>query len=387
MSAWPCPEMPSVIDHGMVFDARSGAADGRSNAFTSIAATTDGYVCTFRTARGRDVAGGRLRIMGSEDGNAWSTLHEGLTCEILGVAGDMYAGYIAELEPRLLTGAFLWVDRSNPALSFVHPETTGILPTRNLLAQSSDGGATWADWREVDLGPEHGCTVTGPVFRASPGLLALPYETWKSYENVSPGRHSASLRLSRNDGTTWTERRIVAADADGSTFFWDQRIAVNAESGEAVAMFWTHDRTQGRDVENTIAWADHAGGDWSQPISCGWSGQHCQPLWLGEERLLAVHVTRDHRAGIVARLSDDFGRTWNPAATVQVYSREADSRSVAESTFEEFWQEMMTWQFGHPRAVLTPERDVLIVWYAGDDSATSVHWARLSIDDFGKVAS
>lgn len=349
----------------------------RSCAFTSLVALSDGsYRCAFRAAPGRDLPGGKVRIMGSQDGRIWETVHPGLTRQLEGIEGDLYAGYFAELQPGILTGSFVWVDRSDPALSFVNPVTAGVLPMRNLLARSTDGGATWHDWQELDLGPDEGCSCTGPVFSPESGVLAFPYETWKSYDDPGPGNHTASLRLSRDRGSGWHERRIVAADPAGRIFFWDQRIAVHPETGELVAMFWTHDRDRGIDLDTHLCRSAGVDNEWSWPVATGWSGQHCQPLALGGNRLAAVHTERTPPGGIVVRLSDDFGRSWSDDAMIRVY-RPAAKLDETEKNFEEFWQSMMAWPFGHPRGVLTPENDLLIAWYAGANDVIGVQWARV----------
>lgn len=368
-----------LIDRGIIYDAVGAPVERRSCAFTSLLALSDGsFRCSFRAAPGRDLPGGTLRIMGSTDGRKWSVVHPGLTHELDGIEGDMYAGYLAELEPGVLTGSFVWVDRSDPDLSFVNPVTAGVLQMRNLLATSDDGGATWHDWREMDLGPEEGCSCTGPVFPPEAGVLAFPYETWKSYDDPGPGNHTASLRLSRDGGESWDERRIVAADPDGRVFFWDQRIAVHPESGELVAMFWTHDRRAASDIDNHICWSAGIGAPWSWPVSTGWPGQHCQPVALGGDRLAAVHTERTPPGGIVVRLSEDFGHNWNEAHTMRVYQPAAQP-AEAETNFEDFWQSMMEWPFGHPRSVVTPEGDLLVAWYAGADDVIGIEWARISL--------
>lgn len=38
---------------------------------------------------------------------------------------------------------------------------------------------------------------------------------------------------------------------------------------------------------------------------------------------------------------------------------------------------MEVWRFGHPHAVLLPNDEVFIVFYAGEDEAKSVRWARV----------
>jgi hypothetical protein len=371
-----------VVASGTIFDASEAPDDQKSNAFTSLTRLSSGtYLAAFRAAPGRDLPGGRVRIMRSDDGTSWTTKHPGLTATIDGIAGDMYAGYITEPAPGNLLGGFLWVDRSDPDRSFVHPETAGILPTRTLLAESTDEGATWSAFREVDLTPEIGCSITGPVFPLSDGALALPYETWKAYDDPSPGKHTASLRISRDSGATWPERAIVAADPDARIFYWDQRIAVHPDTGGLVAMFWTHDRASGVDIENHIAWADPSGKIWSEPRPTGLRGQHCQPMPLAGNRLAAVYVQRADPPSIRMTLSRDFGRTWDTANTLTIYEHPAPDPHAGESRpFEEFWQDMMAWQFGHPRAVIAGNNAALVAWYAGDRQGTSMRWAIIGID-------
>jgi hypothetical protein len=368
-----------IIDQGLIYDATNAPPERRSCAFTSLLARTDGsFLCSFRAAPGRDLPGGKLRIMGSANGWVWEVVQPGLTHRLDGVEGDMYAGYLAELTPGVLTGSFVWVDRSNPNLSFVNPVTAGVLQMRNLLATSDDGGVTWHDWREVDLGPEQGCSCTGPVFEIEPGVLAFPYETWKSYDDPSPGTHTASLRLSRDGGQRWDERAIVAADPESKIFYWDQRIAVHPETGALAAMFCTHDRELATDIGNHICWHG-LGREWSVPIPTGWSGQHCQPVALSGDRLAAVHTERTPPGGIIVRLSEDFGRSWPDDQTLRVYEPPAKPDD-AQSNFEEFWQSMMAWPFGHPRAVVTPEGDLLVAWYAGAADVIGMNWARVALD-------
>jgi hypothetical protein len=370
-----------IVDQGLIYDARGAPAERRSCAFTSLVRLADGaYRCSFRAAPGRDKPGGMLRIMGSTNLRDWEVVHPGLTHVIDGVEGDMYAGYLAELAPGVLTGSFVWVDRAtHPELSFVNPETAGVLEMRNLLATSTDGGATWHDWRELDLGPEEGCSCTGPIFEPSAGVLAFPYETWKSYDDPGTGNHTASLRLSHDGGEIWQERQIVAADEAGRVLYWDQRIAVHPETGELVAMFWTHDRTFGADIDNHISWSAGVDQQWSRPVSTKWSGQHCQPVSLGGNRLAAVHTERTPPGGIIVRLSDDFGRTWPAERTLRIYEPAASPASQ-EQSFEAFWQSMMSWPFGHPRAVVTPEGELLVAWYAGSGDVIGMNWACVALD-------
>ena len=57
----------------------------------------------------------------------------------------------------------------------------------------------------------------------------------------------------------------------------------------------------------------------------------------------------------------------------------SESGTGAPRDQRELWQDMLAWRFGHPRAVLLPDGDVLVAFYAGDDAAVGVHWARLRL--------
>jgi hypothetical protein len=370
-----------VISSGKVFDAISAPLDRRSAAFTSVAHLTDGtLLVAFRNASGRDSPDGRLRILCSQDtGRSWKTLHAGLPAVVDGVQGNLYSGYFTELTPGHLLGCFLWVDRSKADLSFVNPQTAGILPTRILLADSPDAGATWTQFRPVEMAPHVGCASTGPVWRLPGGLLALPYENWKEYDDTSPGNHGAQLRISSDQGRTWPTTLTVATDADACRFYWDQRVAEHPHSGRLAAMFWTHDRKAGQDLDVHIAWGEADGTGWTTPVATGLPGQHCQPLAVGGDSLVAFYVHRQDPPSLRAVLSQDFGHTWDRSTELVFY----DSTAGAESgtggprAFTEFWRDMMAWRFGHPRAVLLPDGELFAVYYGGDEAATSVYWVRI----------
>ena len=51
-----------------------------------------------------------------------------------------------------------------------------------------------------------------------------------------------------------------------------------------------------------------------------------------------------------------------------------------ERAFEDFWRDMMTWSFGHPRGLLLPDGDLFVAFYAGDSTSTSMRWVRLALD-------
>ena len=120
------------------------------------------------------------------------------------------------------------------------------------------------------------------------------------------------------------------------------------ETGQLVAMFWTHDRAAGRDIANHIVWGTADGRVWTEPVATPLHGQHCQPIAVGGDRLVALYVHRQDPPSLRAALSPDFGRTWPRDAELVFYDSAAGTESGMQAdprAFEEFWQDMMAWRF------------------------------------------
>jgi hypothetical protein len=372
-----------VVSSGYVFDARGAPPPHRACAFTAVTRLGDGtLLVTFRRGSARESPDGHVCVFASSDeGASWEERYDGegqATWD--GCPGEEKTLLIAETAPGQLTGASLWVDRSGPPRPFVNPVTQGLLPMRVCHTTSRDSGRTWTARRQVDTSPHPGASPTGPLLRL-PGALAQPYEQWKEFDDPAPGRPAALLRLSHDDGRTWPGFVTVAADPDNARFYWDQRLAVEPETGRLVAMFWTHDPMAGRDLDVYITWGTPDGRRWDTPQGTGLPGQHCQPIPLGGGRLVAVYARRHDPPGIRAVLSHDFGATWDAETEVSVYASDAGTETGASGTraIGDYWDDMVAWRFGHPRGVLLPSGEVFVVFYGGDDAAKSVRWVRLAI--------
>ena len=374
-----------ILDGGTIFDARSAPREQRFCTFPALARLDDGrLVVSFRTGSAKDSADEDSRVMASDDdGRTWQVCVDGFGDLPPGRGRARCMGVTAAGEAKLL-GALGWMDRSDPSLPMFNPATEGILPTRALFVESADGGRTWSAGREVSLAPHTGNALTGSILMLKDGRLALPYEAWKSYHDASPGRHYASLRISADGGATWPELGIVAHDPDGRVLYCDQRVCGAPDTGQLLAMFWTHDRQAGRDMDIHIAWSLAADGQqWTQPVSTGIGGQICAPLALGEGRVFAAYVHRHHPPSLRAILSDDFGRTWAAAAELVFYEkvRGGESGMAGSRDFSDYWADMSIWTFGHPAPALLGNGDIMVAYYAGDEHAMGVHWVRIALRD------
>jgi hypothetical protein len=102
---------------------------------------------------------------------------------------------------------------------------------------------------------------------------------------------------------------------------------------------------------------------------------------LGGDRLAAIYVHRHDPPSLRLVLSDDFGRTWRRDEELTFYTSDVGTEAGFgdDHAFEEFWQDMMTWRFGHPRGVLLPNGDLFIAFYAGTSDTSRVEWVRISV--------
>lgn len=371
-----------VVGEGVIWDARCAPRNEATASATSAVLLADGTVlATCRLGSDREGADGHTAVFATNDaGASWELRWLGLAERVWDDwAGETRGWYIAELGPGELVASVLWTDRSDPTRPWVNPLTQGLLGMRVYHLYSSDGGRSWPKRRRIDLSPHQGASSTGPVVRLADGALAQPFETWKSYEDEAPGRPAAWLNISNDGGQTWPTDVLVARDPGNGLFYWDQRLATHPDDGRLVTMFWTHDVRSGQDVDVHIAWGSSTGREWTAPIGTGLPGQHCQPISLGGDRLMAVYSHRNDPPGIRAALSEDFGRTWDRGTEIVVWASEAGAEPGADGARaqDEYWNDMGAWQFGHPRGVRLPDGQVLIVFYGGSGLTRSARWVRV----------
>jgi len=373
-----------VVASGAFFDAGTAPINQRTASATSATLLSDGTVlATCRLGSDREGPDGHTGVFATQDGGeTWVLRYLSLGERLWdGWPGETRGWYVAELSPGELTAAVLWTDRSDPARPWVNPVTQGLLGMRAYHLVSRDGGWTWPERRRIDLSPHPGASSTGPALRLADGTLGQPFETWKEYDDPAPGRPAAFLRLSTDGGATWDEDVVVARDPSNALFYWDQRLEAHPDTGRLVNMFWTHDPAAGVDRDVHISWGDPDGRTWADPIPTGLPGQHCQPISLGGDRLVAVYSHRRQPGGIRAALSDDFGRTWDRSTEIEVYRSDAGDEpgSGAPRAQPDYWSDMGAWQFGHPRGARLPDGEVLVVFYGGSGLTRSARWARLRV--------
>ncbi|MFH0963456.1 MAG: sialidase family protein [Planctomycetota bacterium] len=380
-----------VIDQGLVCKGLPGSPLA-SNCFPSVASLSDGTILVaFRRSAAKDSPSTHVVVCASKDaGRSWSDPVAPVKDTAWnGTPGSFGAMNLSEVSEGRVLASILWVDRTRPDLPFFNPETEGLLPCKNLLYESRDGGASWTFLEVMDTSPFTGRpTTTGPVLPVAPGELAAFYETNKDYDDPSPWRHRSVVKFSRDGGRTWPEHAVTTADPAGRVFYWDQRVVV-LRPRSLLAFLWTYDREAKKDLPIHWTRSDDAGRTWTPPRSTGLVGQVAYPAALSDGRIVLPYVDRYASASIRVRLSVDEGRSWEQdELTLWPGADERAARQHHGDGMGQYLQSMQQWSFGLPCAATMPGGpahagsrdhggDVFISYYAGDPRAQSIHWALL----------
>ncbi|MGE5191573.1 MAG: sialidase family protein [Deltaproteobacteria bacterium] len=378
---------PMLLEaRGLIFEAANQPPEARVNAFTSVARLKSGMlIAGFQSGPAKHAPTSTLRLYRlGDNGRTWEPIPFRFPMVLDGTPGSLSSGDIVELPSGrlLLTGT--WFNRSDPTRPLFDPQTQGILPSRQILAVSDDEGSTWGPWEVLPTPGLTGCAATGPTLAWSDGTVAHAFESYKEYSDPRPARHGAWLLVSRDGGETFPTLHLVAQHPEHTVYFWDQRLCAGRKPGEYFAVFWTHNLARQKDLNVHIKHGSlgEQGHPFSKIRETTIRGQIGAPLLLDDGRLLLFVVDR-HRPGTMTLwCSHDEGLTWPETRKLIVHvhdERAALTQQGPQVDFNEYWDDMLKWSFGHPAIVDLKNGTVLCVFYAGTPGALSIHWARVRV--------
>ena len=368
-----------VTDLGVMSAAEPGT--GRAVAKqVHLAAFDDGEIlATYRVGAASDSEIGNAEVRRSLDGGrTWSAAATPWATSFDGRRGTLYAPSLTVLGGDRVLACVLWIDRDAfPGQPIFSPETEGCLPMRILLADSSDRGQTWTEWREVrmpaDVGPP---SLTSPVRRLASGRLLLSVESNKEYHDASRWFQRVVYLYSSDDGRTWTAPVTVCQDPTGRIRNWDQRVNV-APDGRLVSFTWTYDSetVTYRDIHRRISTDE--GLTWTDPEPLGITDQAGHPAILPDGRVVLPWVDHFETHSLRVRSAASIEAPLDPASEVTLYSTAAAIAGEGTDGGDALLA-MATWTFGSPFALPLPDGSVLVAAYVGDtDADVGVNWYRL----------
>lgn len=367
-----------LLDSGIVFEGKAGTSTAGCY-IPSICSLSDGSVLvSYRVGSDKMAEDGNVQFSRSRDGGkSWKPPVQPFNLTFAGIKGSFWAAYVSEIEKGRLLTALFWLNRSrHQDKPHFNPETLGIVPTKTLLSESTDFGDTWSKPWELDPSPfDCPLPVENGVSRLPDGTLICFFEKYKSYEDPKPWEQAAIIKFSYDGGKTWPDYAVAARDPKGRIWYNDQRGAV-LRDGRVLNFYYTFDSEQKRYVNIHRNISEDGGRTWSMPEDTGVPGQPAQPVELEDGRIVLVSVERQAARTVSARVSTDCGKSWSSEPVLTIYSR---SPSGGTARGSEDFSDWSKYDFGRPQAVLLPDGDVMVVYYAGSEKRTSIYWARVGI--------
>jgi hypothetical protein len=253
-----------------------------------------------------------------------------------------------------------------------------MLQPQMLVYRSTDGGHTWAE-QPVPVNPKLvGCSLAN-ILELEDGTLMLPFESWKSYDDLGPVNHAAYALFSADGGQHWGEPVMLFDGVAEDVFFFDARLAKLGDN-RLFSASWVHGRTSDRDLPVHVHWSEDNGRTWSVAYNTGLNGQVSFPVSLGNGRILMLYNRRyKERPGIMAVLSDDEGRTWDVEHQVTVWDAFGQG-NVGAARNEGELADMTTFAFGRPEAVRLPDGDIMACFWCTGSCITHIRWCRLRVE-------
>ncbi len=374
-----------IVERALIHDAERASDAERAACFTSLHRLSSGSIlCSCQLGPTKNSPDSTLGIFRSyNQGRTWSRIPYEFSTRVGDVPGSLSCGELVEVAPGHLLLFATWFDRSDRFRPLFDPQTEGLLRSKQIVAKSRDDGFSWSDWQELDTADLRGCATTGPVVVLDDGTLVYAFESFKEFDDPSPKRHGAWIVTSSDQGRTFSPPQLLARDPRGEVYYWDQRLCAGGRGGELIALFWTHDLRQKRDLQVHLRRAR-----WSTELQCDplqstpIRGQIAAPWLLPDGRLLAFVVDRAGPCTMKLWRSPDGGTSWPESDCLLIHTHEeraALSQGTVDIDFKKYWEDMGKWSFGHPAICGLGDDQVLVAYYAGHAERLSVHCARVEM--------
>ena len=336
---------------------------------------------TCRSGSSKDSADETIELYRSTDhGVTWQIVEQSFPiAKVHGKQSSFRLCYLTEISSEHLLAASMWIDRETYfGEPFFNPETEGCLPMGIFLADSFDQGATWSEWRYVDLPEELGPpSLTNPLIKLPDGTLVMNIETNKHYYDSSKWYQRVVCLHSDDLGQTWSEPVSAGFDPIGRIFNWDQRVGMTHD-GKLVSFTWTYDTVAQKYLNIHRRISTDKGYTWSPADDIGITDQAAHPAILPDGRCVLAWVDRYQTQSIRARVAPSIDSAFDPASEVLIYQHQTENETQSENTGD-LLDEMSLWSFGLPYAEALSDGDVMVVYYAGDSQSMDIHYARLRV--------
>ena len=368
-----------IINQGKVFKGRANSELAKSCFPFAIKLSNGDLLISFQAASIKNGIDSKAMLArSSDDGQTWSEAKAVFDPTVNGKKGTLHVAYVSEIEPGRLAASVLWCDHKEDAsLEFFNPQTGGVLPIDACISFSDDNGKKWSKLQRIEKGEFENIPtpIMGPLHKLDNGMLICPFENSKSYDDASTWHHKAAYFISYDGGKTWPKHKVAAHDPQCKIYFWDHRIA-NLGNGKLVDLFWAYEGATNKELNAHISTSEDFGENWTKPAETSIIGQPW-PIALNENTFGVVVVDRNYSNTIKLYLTNNFGKDFNAAEPLIIYdNKKANS---AKANLNDQLVEMTNWSYGLPSGCKLNDKEMLIVYYAGDSASVDINWCKIKL--------
>ncbi|OHB52511.1 MAG: hypothetical protein A2Y10_00435 [Planctomycetes bacterium GWF2_41_51] len=368
-----------IINQGKVFKGSPNSELAKSCFPFAVKLSNGDLIVSFQAASVKNGIDSKSLISRSNDnGLTWSQAEAVFDPTLNGKKGVLHLSYISELQSGKLIAGILWCDHyDDSSLEFFNAKTGGLLPTEACISFSEDNGKTWSKLKAIEKGDlgTIPTPVMGPVHRLESGCLILPFETSKSYDDESVWLHKACYFVSYDGGKTWPKYKIVAHDPECKIYYWDHRIA-NLGRGKLVDLFWAYDAVNNKELNAYLSSSTDFGENWTRPEKTKIVGQPW-PIPIDGDTFAVVAVDRNFTNTIKLYLTNNFGKDFNAAEALIIYDNK--KAATVKTNLNDQLVEMTNWSYGLPSGCKLNDKEILIVYYAGDSAGVDINWCKVKL--------
>jgi hypothetical protein len=365
-----------IIRSGLIYRNHRPHVLSRQAYFPSVVIMDDGeMLASMAIGEAFEAVNLNTYIVRSQDmGETWSNPLPLFTQEAKGQSSN-FARITALPNGKIVANVVRSHRELYPEEGLANPENMGMVPTDLLLVRSNDYGNTW-EAPELIIPP-----LIGPSFEQCCPILPLrdgrwlwPTSTWRGWDGYCPNGMKMVALVSHDKGKTWPEYIDVMDGSANKVIYWESKI-IELTNGLLVAVAWTYDEIQGKDLTNHYSTSHDGGKTWLIPTSTNIHGETMAITELSDGRLLNVYRRMD-KPGLWAAISHIDNDFWINEKDYPLWG--AQEMSLVNKS-DNMVQDFNELKFGAPCITLLPDNNVYIAFWCYEKMVSNIRWFKLVI--------